>query len=64
MRCTELDEHHLELIEDGFEWCPECGILLECYPETVPQPRPTHSFAPVVTGDCPPLTSDELWPVA
>lgn len=60
MHVDERIRHHDELREDGFGWCPECGETLVW---DLPKPceeRLRAGEAPVVTGDCPPLTAAEL----
>lgn len=60
MRCADREEHHEELIGDGFEWCPECGATLYCRPDHPRAAGESTGLAPVVTGDCPPLTGADL----
>jgi hypothetical protein len=62
MRCAEREEHHEDLVADGFEWCPECGMILYCRPDHIRDGGLTPRSTPVVTGDCPPLSSDDLLP--
>jgi hypothetical protein len=64
MRCAEREEHHDDLVTDGFEWCPECGTILYCRPDNARVAVLGAGSAPVVSGDCPPLTSDDLRPGA
>ena len=52
--------HHEELCDEGYEWCPECGTAL-VWDLAAPSTAELGSGRPpVVTGDCPPLTRDEL----
>lgn len=60
MRCAERQEHHEDLIAEGFEWCPECGATLYCRPDHPQAAAPRSRPVPVVTGDYPPLTGDDL----
>ncbi len=60
MGVEERLRHHEDLSSEGYAWCPECG-------ETLVWDLPTRSAlsndsgrVPVVTGDCPPLTKDQL----
>ncbi len=60
MSPEERLRHHDELRDNGFEWCPECGSALVW---EVPTPRETEtasSSLPIVCGDCPPLTAEQL----
>lgn len=60
MRVEERVLHHDELRTEGYEWCPECGEVLVW---DLPSRRSTDissGSAPIVTGDCPPLTRDQL----
>ncbi len=60
MNTDELGRHHDELRDDGFEWCPECGtVLIWDLPTPVPESVRTDR-APVITGDYPPLTAEQL----
>ena len=60
MTTDELQLHHDELRDEGFEWCPECGtVLIWDLPEPVTEPIRANR-APVVTGDYPPLTAEQL----
>lgn len=60
MGVEERLRHHDDLRSDGYEWCPECGeVLVWDLPTRTKAPRPSGA-PPVVTGDCPPLTMDEL----
>ncbi|MDJ0952126.1 MAG: hypothetical protein QNJ81_00475 [Acidimicrobiia bacterium] len=52
--------HHDELRDEGFEWCPECGSVLVWDLPTRSASRPRNDRAPVVSGDCPPLTAEQL----
>ena len=56
----ERTRHHDEVRDEGYEWCPECGETLVWQ-----LPKPCREQAsvgglPIVTGDCPPLTRDQL----
>jgi len=64
MGCSEREEHHQDLLHEGFEWCPECGTLLDCHPNSDRTVAPFRSSAPIITGDYPPLTRDDLLPTA
>ena len=60
MYADERIRHHDELRDEGYEWCPECGEVLVWEPPK-PSCKPTAAGeAPVVTGDCPPITRDDL----
>lgn len=61
MLSSERDSHHDEVRAEGFEWCPECGEPLVW--ELAGSCTETDTAAnrnPIVTGDCPPLTRDQL----
>jgi hypothetical protein len=63
MGCSERNRHHWDLLREGFEWCPECGELLDC--RTEPDTTvvvPFRSPATTVVGDVPPITGDDLLP--
>lgn len=60
MSPEERVAHHDELRDEGYEWCPECGETLVW---DLPKPCPrslSAGEAPIVTGDCPPITADQL----
>jgi hypothetical protein len=60
MHAEERVRHHDELRDEGYEWCPECGeALIWDLPAPCVKSRDAGG-APVVTGDYPPLTADEL----
>ncbi len=60
MGSAERQRHHDELREDGYEWCPECGgTLVWDLPEPARVER-TSGSVPVITGDYPPLTAEQL----
>lgn len=60
MGSEERQRHHDELRKDGYEWCPECGsTLVWDLPEASPRDNKT-GHVPVITGDCPPLTAEQL----
>ena len=60
MSADERIRHHDELRDEGYEWCPECGeTLVWDLPETCLKSGAAGE-APVITGDCPPLTADQL----
>ena len=63
MRCSEREEHHQDLVAEGFEWCPECGSLLDWHTESSSNVIPFRS-PPTYAGDYPPITSDDLQPIA
>lgn len=60
MSAEERARHHDELSDEGYEWCPECGqVLIWDLPTPSGRPAPAgNTYA--VTGDCPPLTRDQL----
>jgi hypothetical protein len=61
MLSNERDNHHDEVRAEGFEWCPECGEpLVWDLPASCVELDPSPNRNPVVTGDCPPLTRDQL----
>jgi hypothetical protein len=64
MGCSERDKHHWDLLREGFEWCPECGELLDCRAEAEATVVPFRSPNPTVVGDVPPLSPDDLLPIA
>ena len=56
----ERARHHDEVRNEGYEWCPECGeTLVWQLPEPCRQEGSVGAL-PIVTGDCPPLTRDQL----
>jgi hypothetical protein len=60
MGAEERLRHHDDLRDEGFEWCPECGSALVW---ELPQHKDTEyrsNSAPIVAGDYPPLTRDQL----
>ena len=60
MGSAERQLHHDELRDDGYQWCPECGsTLVWDLPQPAAEER-TSSSVPIVTGDCPPLTAEQL----
>ncbi len=60
MTADERVRHHDELRDEGYEWCPECGETLVWDLPARCQVKLAAGTAPVVTGDCPPLTSEQL----
>ena len=64
MRCSEREEHHRDLADEGFEWCPECGSLLDWHTEPPSNVIPFRSPTTYVAGDYPPISSDDLLPIA
>lgn len=60
MGIEERLRHHDELRDEGFEWCPECGSVLVWDLPTPPASARASSRVPIVTGDCPPLTAEQL----
>lgn len=64
MGCQERAEHHRDLVDEGFEWCPECGELLDWHPDTPSNVVAFRTPRPVVAGDYPPLSADDLMPIA
>lgn len=60
MGSAERQRHHDELVDEGYEWCPECGSTLVWDLPEAPAEERTSSYVPVVTGDCPPLTAEQL----
>ena len=60
MGTEERLRHHDDLRDEGFEWCPECGsVLVWDLPTRRNEPRRIER-APVVSGDFPPLTAEQL----
>ncbi len=59
MGSAERQLHHDELREDGYEWCPECGGTLVWDLPEPPVDRKSN-FVPVIAGDYPPLTAEQL----
>jgi len=58
---SERDSHHDQLRADGYEWCPECGEpLVWELSDSCPEPDTAVARNPVVVGDCPPLTREQL----
>ncbi len=52
--------HHDALADEGFGWCPECGeTLIWDLPTDYGTPHPDNR-APIVCGDVPPLTAEQL----
>lgn len=60
MGSEERQRHHDELRNDGYEWCPECGGTLVWDLPEAPQRSGRVDSLPVITGDCPPLTAEQL----
>lgn len=60
MDAEEREQHHDELRNEGFEWCPECGSALVWELPSPPEAATPPSSLPVVCGDCPPLTAEQL----
>ena len=60
MGTEERRLHHDELRNDGFEWCPECGSVLVWDLPTPQAPGRRSGLSPIVSGDCPPLTAEQL----
>ena len=60
MGIEERMRHHDDLREDGFEWCPECGSALVWDLPTPTVPDRRAGAAVTVSGDCPPLTAEQL----
>jgi hypothetical protein len=61
MLTAERERHHDELRDEGYEWCPECGtVLVWDLPTRRTEPR--RSATPVVCGDFPPITAEDLEP--
>lgn len=60
MGCDERERHHDELRDEGYEWCPDCGTVLIWDLPAKPDHVPSRYFSPVIAGDYPPLTSDDL----
>ncbi|MEA2002539.1 MAG: hypothetical protein U9N84_11755 [Actinomycetota bacterium] len=59
MGTEERTLHHDELRTDGYEWCPECGETL-IWDLPAPCKQQSAGGVPVVAGDYPPLTREEL----
>ena len=60
MGTEERLRHHDDLRDEGYEWCPECGsVLIWDLPkrDAIDYRR---GSAPVIAGDYPPLTRDQL----
>ena len=60
MRADERTQHHNDLVEDGYEWCPECGETLVWKLVATCRRWASAGDAPIIAGDCPPLTADQL----
>lgn len=60
MGTEERTRHHDELRDEGYEWCPECGETLVWKLPTPCEEKLSGGAAPVVSGDCPPLTREQL----
>lgn len=60
MSTAERTRHHNELVDEGYEWCPECGETLVWEPPAPCRRSISAGDAPVIAGDCPPLTRDQL----
>ncbi len=52
--------HHDDLRDEGFEWCPECGSALIWDLPVRSEESRRLDRAPIVSGDCPPLTAEQL----
>ncbi len=59
MGIDERTSHHDDLRDEGYEWCPECGETLMWDLPDATEPLSTSGL-PVICGDCPPLTREEL----
>ena len=60
MRVDERMQHHDELLDDGYQWCPECGETLVWKLPATCRRGTAAGDAPIIAGDCPPLTRDQL----
>ncbi len=60
MGTEERLRRHDELRDEGFEWCPECGSVLVWDLPTRADKRQRADRVPVISGDCPPLTAEDL----
>lgn len=60
MDCEERERHHDQLRDEGYEWCPECGTVLVWDLPSKREQGPSRYISPVIAGDYPPLTSDDL----
>jgi hypothetical protein len=60
MTTDERTRHHDELVDEGYQWCPECGKTLVWKPSAPCRRAEAAGEAPVITGDCPPLTRAQL----
>lgn len=60
MGCAERERHHDGLVAEGYEWCPECGTVLIWDLPSRQRPARRADTTPVVCGDCPPLTAEDL----
>ncbi len=59
MHTAERERHHDELRDEGYEWCPECGTVL-VWDLPSRGSEPCRSALPVVCGDIPPITAEDL----
>jgi hypothetical protein len=64
MDAAERASHHDALVKQGYEWCPDCGaVLVWDLPSRRAHDR-QRDVTPVVCGDIPPLTAEDLHPAA
>lgn len=59
-RVDERTQHHEKLVQDGYEWCPECGETLVWEPIASCRRWASVGDAPIIAGECPPVTRDQL----
>ena len=60
MGTDERLRHHDDLRDEGYEWCPECGETLIWELPSLHASTRNYERAPVVCGDIPPLTAEQL----
>lgn len=60
MGCDERERHHNELLDEGYEWCPDCGTVLVWDLPSKRDPGRNQFVIPVIAGDYPPITSHDL----
>lgn len=60
MGTDERLRHHDDLRDEGYEWCPECGSVLVWDLPRRDSAANRCSSVPVISGDYPPLTRDQL----
>ena len=60
MSPEERSRHHDELVDEGYQWCPECGETLVWELDAPCRRRTSAGDAPIIAGDCPPITRAQL----